>query len=182
MSPRIFTERERIRIEVMARHAGDATVLRHAQALLWRDEGESIAEVSERLGVSRRTICYWQAHFRERTTLDLPARLQDGHRSGRPRTVSGIIDPLLAVVLDQDPRELGYRSTVWTAPCCSSTWRTCTVLAFPGPVSAWRWGVCAYGGNGPVISLPSAPQPGGKQKGAQTRAWGAGADGGADAG
>jgi transposase len=116
MSRQMLTERERTMIESMARHPSEATVLRHAQALLWRDEGESIAEVSERLGVSRRTICYWQAHFRERQALDLPARLRDGQRSGRPRTVSGHIEPLLEVVLDQDPRELGYRSTVWTAP------------------------------------------------------------------
>jgi transposase len=92
-------------------HPGDTTVLRRAQALLWRDEGESIAEVGERLGVSRRTICYWQAHFRERQALELTARLGEG-----PRTAAGIIDPLLESVLDQDPRELGYRSTVWTAP------------------------------------------------------------------
>lgn len=116
MSRQMLTERERTMLESLARRPRDATVLRHAQALLWRDEGESIAEVSERLGVSRRTICYWQAHFRERQTLDFPARLRDGQRSGRPRTVSGYLEPLLEVVLDQDPRELGYRSTVWTAP------------------------------------------------------------------
>jgi transposase len=28
----------------------------------------------------------------------------------------GIIDPLIAEVIDQDPRTLGYHSTVWTAP------------------------------------------------------------------
>lgn len=95
---------------------GDPTVLRRAQALLWRDEGESIAEVGERLGVSRRTICYWQAHFRERQAIEITARLGEGHRRGRPRTAAEIIDPLLESVLDQDPRELGYRSTVWTAP------------------------------------------------------------------
>jgi transposase len=112
MSPRILTERERTMIEVMAAHPSDATVLRRAQALLWRDEGESIAEVSERLGVSRRTICYWQSHFRERQTLAVPARLRDGQRSGRPRTAARGIEPLLEAVLNQGPRELGYRSTV----------------------------------------------------------------------
>lgn len=69
-----------------------------------------------RLGVSRRPICYWQAHFRERQALELTARLGEGPRSGRPRTAAGSIDPLLESVLEQDPRELGYRSTVWTAP------------------------------------------------------------------
>jgi transposase len=116
MSPQILTERERARVEAIAIYPGDAKVLRRAQALLWRDEGESIAEVSERVGVSRRTICYWEAHFRERQALDLSARLRDGHRRGRPPTAAGIIDPLMEAVIDHDPRELGYRSTVWTAP------------------------------------------------------------------
>ena len=35
--------------------------------------------MSERLGVSRRTISYWQAHFRERQALELPVRLGECH-------------------------------------------------------------------------------------------------------
>jgi transposase len=116
MSRRVLTARERTMIEAMTMYLGDATALRRAQALRWRDEGESIADVSERLGVSPRTVCYWQAHFRERSALALAVRLQDGDRSGRPRTVTGRIESLIEAVLDQDPRERGYRSTVWTAP------------------------------------------------------------------
>jgi transposase len=116
MMPKILTERERKMVEAVATQTGDAEVLRRAQALLWRDEGESIAEVSERLGVSRRTICYWEAHFHARQPLDITARLSAGPRSGRPRTAAGIIDPLIEDVIDHDPREWGYRSTVWTTP------------------------------------------------------------------
>jgi len=116
MTPRILTERERKMVEAVATQTGDARVLCRAQALLWRDEGESIAEVGERLGVSRRTICYWEAHFHERQALDITARLRDGNRSGRPCTASGIIEPLIEAVIDHEPREWGYRSTVWTAP------------------------------------------------------------------
>jgi transposase len=116
MIPRILTERERKRVEAMATRTGDAEVLRRAQALRWRDEGESIAEVGQRLGVSRRTICYGEAHFHARQTLDLTARLSAGPRSGRPCTATGIIDPLIEAVIDHDPREWGYRSTGWTAP------------------------------------------------------------------
>lgn len=107
MSPGILTERERAMVAAVAMHPGDTTVLRRAQALRWRDEGESVAAVGERLGVSRRTICYWQAHFRERQALELTARLGEGPRSGRPRTAAGSIDPLLERVREQDPRELG---------------------------------------------------------------------------
>ena len=45
---------------------------------------------------------------------NLQARLADAPRSGRPRTALGVIDPLLAEVIDGDPRELGYPSTGWT--------------------------------------------------------------------
>ena len=66
MSRRVLMARERTMIEAMTMYPGEATARRRAQALLWRDEGESIADVSERVGVSPRTVCYWQAHFRER--------------------------------------------------------------------------------------------------------------------
>jgi transposase len=79
MSPRILTERERAMVAVGAMHPGDTTVLRRAPAWLWRDEGERIGEVGGRLGVSRRTIGYWQAHFRERQALELTARRGEGH-------------------------------------------------------------------------------------------------------
>jgi transposase len=116
MIPGILTKRERKMVEAVATQTGNAKVLRRAQALLWRDEGESIARVGERLGVSRRTSCYWEAHFHERQALDPTARLGDGNRSGRPCTAAGIIDPLIEAVIDHDPREWGYRSSVWTAP------------------------------------------------------------------
>ena len=111
-----LTKRVRRSVEEVARHTGEAKVLRRVQALLWRDAGESTREVAERLGVSQRTIFNWTARFEERRRLELPQRFADGPRSGRPRTAREIIDPLLDPLLDQDPRELGYRATVWTAP------------------------------------------------------------------
>jgi transposase len=96
-------------------HTKDATQLRRAQALLWLDAGEGVPGVAERLRVSRRTIYHWVTRFQERRALDLPARLLDGTRPGRPRTVQGIIDPLIDAVIDRDPRDYGYRFTVWTA-------------------------------------------------------------------
>jgi transposase len=46
----------------------------------------------------------------------LRSRLADAPRQGRPPSALGIVDPLIAEVIDIDPRELGYHSTVWTAP------------------------------------------------------------------
>jgi len=111
-----LNQRERRIVEEGAAHTKDPKALRRAQALLWRERGESAREVAERLGVSSRTIFNWGARFQERQGLDIPSRRGDGPRSGRPRTAAGIIDPLLDGIIDQDPRELGYRATVWTAP------------------------------------------------------------------
>jgi transposase len=111
-----LTYREHHMLEELAVQTTDARILRRAQALLWADKGESAEAVSERLGVSQRTIYYWHERFQRRRGLDLRTRLADGTRSGRPRTALEIIDPLLEAVLDQEPRTLGYRATVWTAP------------------------------------------------------------------
>lgn len=111
-----LTYREQQRLEELATQTTEARILRRAQALLWTDKGESPEAVGERLGVSQRTIYYWHERFQRRRELDLRTRLADGTRSGRPRTALEIIDPLLEAVLDQEPRTVGYRATVWTAP------------------------------------------------------------------
>jgi transposase len=111
-----LTTQERDDLEELATRTLHAGELRRAQALLWLDAGESVQEVAGRLRVTRQTIYNWTQRFQVHSTLDVPARLATGHRTGRPRTVYGIIDPLILEVIDRDPRELGYRSTVWTAP------------------------------------------------------------------
>ncbi len=84
------------------------------QALLWLAAGEPVERIARVLGVGRRTVYYWAERFEARRELDLLARLADGPRTGRPPTAAGIIDPLIAAVIDQDPRRWGYRSTGWT--------------------------------------------------------------------
>jgi transposase len=89
--------------------------LRRAQALLWLGAGESAEEVAARLRISRQTVYNWRARFATRHELEPAARLADGERCGRPRTARGVIESLIAEVIEEDPREYGYRSTVWTA-------------------------------------------------------------------
>ena len=97
----------------------DSRQMHRAQAWLWLHEGDTVDEVATRWFVTPRTVCRWRSRFHERQTLALPARLADGPRSGRPKTVHGIIDTLISEVIDGDPRQLGYHSTVWTAPLLS---------------------------------------------------------------
>src|SRR5438105_762835 len=100
----------------LAQQTHDAAQLRRAQALLWLHQGWSAAQVAGLLLVSRQTVYHWLGRFQDRSDLDLPDRLLDAPRCGRPATALGIIDPLVDAVMDQDPRDWGYRATVWTAP------------------------------------------------------------------
>jgi len=97
-------------------HPHDAKQLRRAQALVWLHEGQPVPRVAELLHVEPRTVYNWVYAFQQRTDLDPLARLCDASRSGRPPTALGIIDPLVDAVIDLDPRDYGYRCTVWTAP------------------------------------------------------------------
>jgi transposase len=91
-----------------------ARAQRRAQALLWLAQGFPVEDIADLLGVSRQTVYNWARRFRAREGADLRQRLADTPRSGRPPTALGIIDPLIAAVIDSDPRKLGYRSTGWT--------------------------------------------------------------------
>lgn len=116
MTDLMLTGRERTVLLELIAHTSDAHFLRRAYAILWLDEGDSVTEVAEQLNTSRQSIYNWLVRFLEHDDLPLAARLCDAQRSGRPITVQGIIDPLIDTIIDTDPRELDYRSTVWTVP------------------------------------------------------------------
>jgi transposase len=116
MTPISLTERQRAELEGATGHTPSTKPCSRAQALLWLAEGESIEGVADLLHVSRQTVSNWVNRFQDRDGIDLGARLSDAPRPGRPRSGGGVIDPLIAEVIDSDPRTLGYRSTVWTAP------------------------------------------------------------------
>ena len=101
-------------------HPHDAKQLRRAQALVWLHEGRPVPRVAELLRVEPRTVYNWVYAFQRRTDLDPVARLLDAPRGGRPPTALGVIDPLIDAVIEDDPREYGYRATVWTAPLLQS--------------------------------------------------------------
>ena len=107
--------RDRRLLEALAAQTTDATVLRRAQALLWVASGDSVADVAQRLCVTRQAIYKWLRLFEQSSIADLAMRLQAAPRSGRPATVQGVIEPLLDEVIDHDPRLFGLNSTVWTA-------------------------------------------------------------------
>jgi transposase len=105
---------EVVQLEKLLTAGQDARQLQRARALLWLDEGDSVEEVAGRLQVTRQTVYNWVARFAARRVLACDLRIADSPRSGRPRTA--FIDPLIEQVIDTDPRDRGYQSTVWTAP------------------------------------------------------------------
>jgi len=107
--------KERMMLESIISSSSDARQVLRAYALLWLDEGYSVDEVAQQLHVSRQSIYNWASRFQQRSGIELIKRLADASRSGRPCTAKGIIDSPIAEVIDSDPRQLGYRSTVWTA-------------------------------------------------------------------
>jgi transposase len=111
-----LNSKERKALEHLATGSKDAQQLRRAQALLWLDQGDTVPEVADRLRLSRQVIYKWVAQFHSRQALEIAQRVAPSARSGRPRTAQGIIAPRIVAVIERDPRDLGYRSTVWTAP------------------------------------------------------------------
>lgn len=116
MAPFPLSGRERAELEYVVTHTPLAKERSRAQAVLWLSEGMDAEEIADLMYVSRQTVYNWAERFRLREGLDLRARLLDAPRPGRPATVARAIDPLIAELIDQDPREFGYHATVWTAP------------------------------------------------------------------
>ena len=115
---------ERARLETLAARGFDARVVQRAEAILWISNGETPEEVAERLLVSVQTVYNWIKRFAHRSGLPMSDRLEDARRSGRPPSALGIIDPLIAEVVDTSPEEYGYQTGIWTAPLLRSYLQT----------------------------------------------------------
>jgi transposase len=110
-----LTGKQRIELEQLLTCHADSRLYQRALALLLLDDGQSVEEIAVALRVSRQSVYNWACRFQQRGSLSAVERLTDSARSGRPLTVKGIVDPLIDAVIDSDPRDLGYNSTVWTA-------------------------------------------------------------------
>ena len=107
--------KERSELERVLKSCIKSKVYQRAQALLLLDEGEAVEQVAELLRVSHQTLYNGMDRFEQRRELKPSERLADAARSGRPVTAQGIIDPLMDEIIDTDPRDYGFNSTVWTA-------------------------------------------------------------------
>jgi len=94
----------------------DVKVLKRAQALLWLSQGDSVTEISKRLGASRQTIYDWVSSYQNRCNKSFISRLQDRPKPGRPPRKSTVIFRELDALLRESPRQYGYHHAEWTAP------------------------------------------------------------------
>jgi transposase len=86
---------------------------RRALALLALDDGQSVGEVAELLGVSRQSIYNWMRAYQQSPR---PESLGDCYGGGRPRLLTGQLERLLQCGLRHRPDDLGYLGMNWTVP------------------------------------------------------------------
>jgi len=111
--PASFSGHDRRRLAMTLKQTFDARVFRRVQAVLRVAEGDPIRCVARSLGISRRSVQRWLEIYRHRRH---PEDLLAAPRSGRPRAATDLDEALLAKLLAQDPRALGYRATTGTTP------------------------------------------------------------------
>lgn len=59
MTDSILSRRERAKMQDLITHSHDGRLSLRAYALLWLDDGESVPEIAQRLGVTRQTVYNW---------------------------------------------------------------------------------------------------------------------------
>jgi transposase len=102
---------QRRQVSARLRATDDASYGRRLLAILALDEGESVSEVAERLGVTRQTVYNWVRAFEAGGGA---TALEDRYGGGRPSVWSGELEALLLAALRQRPDQLGYPGPNWT--------------------------------------------------------------------
>ena len=107
-----LTAAQRRHLQRRLREADAASYYRRLLALLALDEGDSVAEVAERLGVTRQSVYNWARLYETEGTA---AALQDRYGGGRPSVWTEEREALLVAALRQRPDQLGDPGPNWTA-------------------------------------------------------------------
>lgn len=94
----------------------NAREVRRAQALLWLHQGDRVAMVANRLGLSRMAIYKIVDRYLERAYRPVRERVQDGSRPGRPAQLREQTCAMLVELLEKLPQDYGYRAQVWSVP------------------------------------------------------------------
>jgi putative transposase len=93
------------------KHDKRPEVRQRAMGLRLLHEGKSAKEVAEFLSVSQPTVYDWQHRWESQGVEGLANR----PKSGRPAKANQGYVELLEQVVEQDPQDLGYAFSIWTA-------------------------------------------------------------------
>lgn len=99
------------RLQSAVRNATGKRLYVRLQTLLLLAQGKSISEAASLMGVSRQVVHLWRQRYWAARTAEC---LQEGVRSGRPRTDITLSDEMILSALLLDPRTLGYQHNAWT--------------------------------------------------------------------
>jgi transposase len=108
---------QRRQFSARLRATEDASYGQRLLALLALDEGESVAAVAERLGVTRQSVYNWARAFE---TGGSATALEDRYGGGRPSVWTEKLEALLLAALRQRPDQLGYPGPAHSRWTCLS--------------------------------------------------------------
>ena len=119
---RRLTRSERATIARWRRRPADVGVYRRAQAVHLSSQGLKVHEIAEMVGCHRSTVFRWLQQFE----VGGLAALQPGKSTGRPPKADADFQAALAQAVEQNPRDLGYPFTRWSADLLSEHLRRTT--------------------------------------------------------
>ena len=101
-----------VRLSKQALREGAYRVANRLHAVALNMEGRTAPEIADVLKVHRSNVCLWLERWQE----DGREGILEGHRSGRPPTLSERQRQQLADILESGPVAYGFTSGVWTCP------------------------------------------------------------------
>ena len=114
MSILTLTNRERERLEHLARSTDDADQLRRVDALLALDAGQGASAIARTQRVGRSTIYEWVHRFLDNRRGDLRAATTTRTAPGRSRELRDRLLERVPELIESKPADFGYRHTGWT--------------------------------------------------------------------
>ena len=101
-----------VRLSKQALREGAYRVANRLHAVALNMEGRTAPEIAEVLKVHRSNVCLWLERWQEEGVEGI----LEGHRPGRPPTISERQRQQLADILESGPVAYGFSSGVWTCP------------------------------------------------------------------
>ena len=101
-----------VRLSKQALREGAYRVANRLHAVALNMEGRTAPEIADVLKVHRSNVCLWLQRWQQ----DGVEGILEGHRPGRPPTLSERQRQELADILESGPVAYGFTSGVWTCP------------------------------------------------------------------